>query len=41
MLLLFMLLLLELELRFMLREGDELLLRFAFELLLELERLGL
>lgn len=36
-----MLLLLELELRFMLREGDELLLRFAFELLLELERLGL
>ena len=36
-----MLLLLELELRFMLREGEELLLRLAFELLFELERLGL
>lgn len=42
-LLLFMLLLLELELRlrFMLREGEELLLRFTLELLFELERLGL
>ena len=36
-----MLLLFELELRFMLREGEELLLRLALELLFELERLGL
>lgn len=36
-----MLLLFELELRFMLREGEVLRLRFTLELLFELERLGL